>query len=136
MNRSESKLEGMDWLKAELEDTLDEEYELELSEPVLSMELRKIYKKKHPESLNRASYFKALLTLQAELIKLLTSKAERQIQMRFQLGLVVVRDFVEVPLADGRCDQRALPVRDQGLRRRVGGSRSCAPARRRSSFGR
>ena len=70
MNRSESKLEGMDWLKAELEDTLDEEYELELSEPVLSMELRKIYKKKHPESLNRASYFKALLTLQAELIKL------------------------------------------------------------------
>ena len=70
MNRSESKLEGMDWLKAELEDTLDEEYELELSEPVLSMELRKIYKKKHPESLNRASYFKALLSLQAELIKL------------------------------------------------------------------
>jgi polyphosphate kinase 2 len=70
MSRSESKLEGMDWLKAELEDTLDEEYELELSEPVLSMELRKIYKQKHPESLNRASYFKALLTLQAELIKL------------------------------------------------------------------
>ena len=34
------------------------------------MELRRIYKKKHPETLDRATYFKALLTLQAELIKL------------------------------------------------------------------
>ena len=70
MKEIENKLEGMDWLKAELEDTLDEEYELELSEPVLSMELRKIYRKKHPETLNRATYFKSLLTLQSELIKL------------------------------------------------------------------
>jgi len=70
MNIDDKKFDGTDWLKAELEDTLDEDYELELSEPALSMELRRIYKKKHPESLDRTTYFRALLTLQAELIKL------------------------------------------------------------------
>ncbi|WP_416274502.1 polyphosphate kinase 2 [Lamprobacter sp.] len=60
----------MDWLKAELEAELDEDYELELSEPALSLELRRIYKKRHPQTLDRVTYFKALLTLQAELIKL------------------------------------------------------------------
>lgn len=67
---SDSTFDGMDWLEAELEDVLDEDYELELSEPALSMELRRIYKKKHPLSIERKDYFKALLTLQAELIKL------------------------------------------------------------------
>ena len=70
MNIDDNKFEGSDWLKAELEDSLDEDYELELSEPALTMELRRIYKKKHPETLDRATYFKTLLTLQAELIKL------------------------------------------------------------------
>jgi hypothetical protein len=55
---------------AELEDTLDEDYELEISEPALSMELRKIYKRKHPDTIDRRTYVTALLTLQAELIKL------------------------------------------------------------------
>ncbi len=59
-----------DWLKAELEDTLDEDYELELSEPALSLELREIYKRTHPPSIPRVEYFRSLLTLQAELIKL------------------------------------------------------------------
>jgi polyphosphate kinase 2 (PPK2 family) len=59
-----------DWLEAEPEDTLDEDYELELSEPALAMELRKIYRKAHPPSIPRAEYFRALLALQAELIKL------------------------------------------------------------------
>jgi polyphosphate kinase 2 (PPK2 family) len=62
--------DGRDWLEAELEDTLDEDYELELSEPAPSMELRKIYKRKHPPSIDRMAYFRALLALQAELIKL------------------------------------------------------------------
>lgn len=48
MNIDDSRFEGMDWLKAELEDTLDEDYELEMSEPALSMELRRIYKRKYP----------------------------------------------------------------------------------------
>ncbi|MCG8317241.1 MAG: polyphosphate kinase 2 [Pseudomonadales bacterium] len=60
----------MDWLRAELEDALDEDFELEMSEPALSLELRKIYKEKHPETLDRKVYFTELLKLQSELIKL------------------------------------------------------------------
>ncbi len=67
---AEEQFDGMDWLRAELEDTLDEDYELEMSDPELSIQLRKIYKHKHPPSLDRAVYFKSLLELQAELIKL------------------------------------------------------------------
>ncbi|MDJ1009624.1 MAG: polyphosphate kinase 2 [Paracoccaceae bacterium] len=59
-----------DWLRAELADTLDEDYELELSEPALSMELRKIYREAHPDTLDRRVYFTELLRLQSELIKL------------------------------------------------------------------
>lgn len=62
--------DGMDWLEAELADTLDEDYELELSEPALSLEIRKIYRRAHPKSLEREDYFRKLLALQAELIKL------------------------------------------------------------------
>lgn len=60
----------LDWLYAELEDTLDEDYELEFSEPALSLELRALYKKEHPDTLPRKTYFKQLLMLQMELIKL------------------------------------------------------------------
>jgi polyphosphate kinase 2 len=63
-------LDAKDWLEAEMQDVLDEEYELEMSEPALSMELRRIYKRKHPPTLDRAVYFRTLLTLQAELIKM------------------------------------------------------------------
>src|SRR5215813_5691142 len=59
-----------DWLEAELADTLDEDYELELSEPALSLEIRKIYNRAHPPSIPRVDYLRALLSLQAELIKL------------------------------------------------------------------
>ncbi len=58
------------WLEAELEDTLDEEYELELSDATLAEEIRRIYGGHRQPSLDRRSYFKALLSLQAELIKL------------------------------------------------------------------
>ncbi|MGE3644049.1 MAG: polyphosphate kinase 2 [Beijerinckiaceae bacterium] len=61
---------GMDWLEAELADTLDEDYELELSEPALSMEIRRIYNKAHPETIDRRTYLRKLLELQSELIKL------------------------------------------------------------------
>jgi polyphosphate kinase len=59
-----------DWLEAELADTLDEDYELEISEPALSEEIRKIYNRTHPPTIPRIEYLRALLTLQAELIKL------------------------------------------------------------------
>ncbi|MEM9107689.1 MAG: polyphosphate kinase 2, partial [Pseudomonadota bacterium] len=60
----------MDWLEAELADTLDEDYELEISEPALSLEIRRIYRQMHPPSIPRAQYFRQLLALQSELIKL------------------------------------------------------------------
>ena len=59
-----------EWLKAELADTLDEDYELELSEPALSMEIRRIYRAAHPQTMDRRTYFTELLRLQSELIKL------------------------------------------------------------------
>ncbi|MEO0988735.1 MAG: polyphosphate kinase 2 [Cyanobacteria bacterium J06639_14] len=59
-----------DWLKAELQDTLDEDYELELEDALLSLEIKKIYQEKHQETLPRKDYFLTLLKLQAELIKL------------------------------------------------------------------
>jgi polyphosphate kinase 2 len=70
MKHDEKHIGDLDWLKAELDDTLDEDFELELSEPALSLELRKLYKKMHPQTLDRRTYFTSLLKLQAELIKL------------------------------------------------------------------
>jgi polyphosphate kinase 2 len=70
MNKFENDVDGKDWLDAELADTLDEDYELELSEPALREEIRKIYNKTHPPTIERTQYFRHLLTLQAELIKL------------------------------------------------------------------
>jgi polyphosphate kinase 2 len=59
-----------DWLEAELADTLDEDYELELEDAILSRKIAEIYRRAHPEAIPRADYFPALLRLQAELIKL------------------------------------------------------------------
>jgi polyphosphate kinase len=71
-------LDARDWLEAELADTLDEDYELELSEPALSLEIRKVYKRAHPPSIDRVDYFRALLRLQSELIKLQSWVAHHQ----------------------------------------------------------
>ena len=62
---------SMEWLEAELQDSFDEDYELEISEPALSSELRRIYLHKHPSTIDRVEYFRALLSVQAELIKLM-----------------------------------------------------------------
>jgi polyphosphate kinase len=70
MNNFENDVDGKDWLDAELADTLDEDYELELSEPALREEIRKIYNKTHPPTIERTQYFRHLLALQAELIKM------------------------------------------------------------------
>lgn len=67
---SDTNPDSFDWLEAELQDTLDEDIEIEFAEPMLSMELRKIYREQHPEMLDRQVYFRNLLRLQAELIKL------------------------------------------------------------------
>ncbi len=59
-----------DWLDAELADTVDEDFELELSEPAMATEIRKIHARHRGPALDRHTYFRALLHLQAELIKL------------------------------------------------------------------
>ncbi|MDO5603995.1 MAG: polyphosphate kinase 2 [Paracoccus sp. (in: a-proteobacteria)] len=60
----------MDWLEAELQDTLDEDYEIELEDAVLSREIKQIYRDAHPGQMDRKLYFHELLRLQSELIKL------------------------------------------------------------------
>jgi polyphosphate kinase 2 len=59
-----------DWLEAELQETLDEDYEIELEDALLSLEIKKIYQEKHKDTLPRRDYFINLLKLQAELIKM------------------------------------------------------------------
>lgn len=61
--------EAQDWLEAELADALDEEWEIELEDSILSREIKKIYQKEHPDMLSRPVYFRELLRLQAELIQ-------------------------------------------------------------------
>ncbi len=59
-----------DWLQAELDETLDDMFEMEFNEPMLSQEIRKIYKRQHPNMLDNRIYYTNLLRLQSELIKL------------------------------------------------------------------
>ena len=61
---------SQDWLDAELADTFDEEYELELEDAVLSKEIGRIYSDRHPDMIDRRTYFQSLIRLQADLIKL------------------------------------------------------------------
>ena len=66
MTQRQDDGQWLDWLEAELADTLDEDYELELSEPALSLEVRKIYKKAHPSPMERNAYFHGLMNLMLE----------------------------------------------------------------------
>ena len=59
-----------DWLEAELEENLDEYYELELEDAVLSEEIARIYKRNRADQIDRQVYFRELIRLQAELIRL------------------------------------------------------------------
>lgn len=65
-----TKDHSKDWLEAELEAELDEDYELDLDDAILSETVREIYDRAHPPSLKRRDYLHQLLSLQAELIKL------------------------------------------------------------------
>ena len=58
------------WVDAELEDSFDEELEMEIDDERISRELRQIAEHKHKSSLERRTYFRELLRLQAELVKL------------------------------------------------------------------
>ena len=59
-----------DMLDTEFEETLDDLIEVEFNEPILSEEVRALYKKQHPKGLDGRIYYPNLLRLQAEMIKL------------------------------------------------------------------
>jgi polyphosphate kinase 2 len=67
---SDKNMHERDWLETELDETLEEMFELEFSEPMMSDDFRNNYKKRNPESLDNMTYFRNLLRLQTELIKL------------------------------------------------------------------
>jgi polyphosphate kinase 2 len=71
-NMGESNDGAREWLNDELEDNLAEEYELELSDTPVAEAIGRIYKKDHPKTLENKEYFRHLLALQSELIKLQT----------------------------------------------------------------
>ena len=66
----ENQRDNFSWLEAELNETYDEMFEAEFSEPMLPDEFWKIYKGKRPDTLEKRTYFRNLLRLQMELIKL------------------------------------------------------------------
>ena len=58
------------WVEAELEDSFDEELEMEIDDERISRELRQICDHKHVSAIDRRTYFHELFRLQAELVKL------------------------------------------------------------------
>ena len=58
------------WVDADLQDGLDEELEMEIDDARLPDELREIATTKSESSLDRRTYFRELLRLQGELVKL------------------------------------------------------------------
>ena len=63
-------LKEKSWVEAELEDSFDEELEMEIDDERVARELRSISELKHESTLERRTYFYELLKLQAELVKL------------------------------------------------------------------
>jgi len=58
------------WVDAELEDSFDEELEMEIDDERIAQELRSITDLKHRPRIDRRTYFRELLRLQAELVQL------------------------------------------------------------------
>jgi polyphosphate kinase len=58
------------WVEAELEDSFDEELEMEIDDDRIARELKSITDLRHKSTLDRRFYFHELFRLQAELVKL------------------------------------------------------------------
>ncbi|MEM7121444.1 MAG: polyphosphate kinase 2 [Pseudomonadota bacterium] len=58
------------WVEAELQDSFDEELEMEIDDERIARELKQITDLKHKSTLDRRTYFHELLRLQAELVKM------------------------------------------------------------------
>jgi polyphosphate kinase 2 len=61
---------GADWIRGELADSFDEELELELDDHRLAGMLDEMVEQPEQETIDRRAYFKELLLLQGELVKL------------------------------------------------------------------
>ncbi len=70
MSIEERGSEEQSWVEAELQDSFDEELEMEIDDERISTELRQIADWKQKSTMNRRTYFHELLKLQAELVKL------------------------------------------------------------------
>ena len=62
--------ENKSWVEAELEDSFDEELEMEIDDERVARDLHAITDLRHESSLSRRTYFRELFRLQAELVKL------------------------------------------------------------------
>ena len=62
--------EDKSWVEAELEDSFDEELEMEIDDQRVARDLHAITDLRHESSLSRRTYFRELFRLQAELVKL------------------------------------------------------------------
>jgi len=70
MTASTDDLLGKTWVDAELEDSFDEELEMEIDDERVREELRQITGARQGPTIERRTYFRELLRLQAELVKL------------------------------------------------------------------
>jgi len=70
MDTKISNSTGNDWIDEELQDSFDEELELEIDDQRISREVRQIAEMRHKSTLDRRLYFHELFRLQAELVKL------------------------------------------------------------------
>ncbi|MDJ0611538.1 MAG: polyphosphate kinase 2 [Kiloniellales bacterium] len=70
MSSNRRELEDKSWIEAELEDSFDEELEMEIDDERIARELKTITDFRHKSTLHRRTYFHELFRLQAELVKL------------------------------------------------------------------
>ena len=69
------------WVEAELEDSLDEELEMEIDDERIANRLREIAPYQHKSTLSRRTYFHGLLRLQTELVKMQDWVAHNQYKL-------------------------------------------------------
>jgi polyphosphate kinase len=70
MSNTNNRPDGKSWVEAELEDSFDEELEMEIDDLRVAEELRNITDLRHSSSVDRRTYFHELFRLQSELVKL------------------------------------------------------------------
>jgi len=70
MDERNPNASDISWIDAELQDSLDEELEMELDDQRIARELDLITDLRHKSMLDRRTYFRELIRLQTELVKL------------------------------------------------------------------